>query len=110
MKTNQGIQKAVRFSQNESNLSFGRSLLVSGSLVLMMLITGCAQPEATKATTTTTPSTTTPDTVTPAPTYLYVATGACYSGTGNTTFTTLTSSNLLYRINTSTGQKGHHRR
>jgi hypothetical protein len=105
MKTNQGIQKAVRFSQNEPNLSFGRSLLVSGSLVLMMLITGCAQPEATKATTTTTPSTTTPDTVTPAPTYLYVATGACYSGTGNTTFTTLTSSNLLYRINTSTGQK-----
>lgn len=34
--------------------------------------------------------------------YLYVASGACYSG-GNTTFTNLTSSNLLYRIDPSTG-------
>lgn len=40
-----------------------------------------------------------------APTYLYVATGACYSGTGNTTFTATTSSNVVYRLNASTGQK-----
>ena len=31
--------------------------------------------------------------------YLYVATGACYSGNGNTTFTTTQASNLVYRIN-----------
>lgn len=37
--------------------------------------------------------------------YLYVAAGACYSGAGNTTYTNLTSSNLVYRINTSTGAK-----
>jgi len=34
--------------------------------------------------------------------YLYVSAGACYSG-GNTTFTTATSSNLLFRVNTTTG-------
>ncbi|GEM_PF-922349 len=37
--------------------------------------------------------------------YLYVATGACYSGAGNTTFSNLTSSNLIYRLNLSTGSK-----
>lgn len=101
MKTNQGSQTIVRTSQKSLILSFSRAQLVIGSLALMILVTGCAQPEATKATTAA-PSTTP---TTPDPTYLYVATGACYSGTGNTTFTTLTSSNLLYRINTSTGQK-----
>lgn len=35
-------------------------------------------------------------------TYLYVATGACY-GAGNTTYTSTTASNLIYRINLSTG-------
>jgi hypothetical protein len=35
--------------------------------------------------------------------YLYVASGACYSGSGNTTFTNTTSSNLVYRIDTATG-------
>mgnify|MGYP003596711712 CR=1 FL=1 len=39
------------------------------------------------------------------PKYLYVASGACYSGTGNTTFTTATASNLVYRLNTSSGVK-----
>ncbi len=37
--------------------------------------------------------------------YLYVASGSCYSGGGNTTFTNLTSSNLVYRINLDTGLK-----
>lgn len=37
--------------------------------------------------------------------YLYVVSGSCYSGGGNTTFTNLTSSNLIYRLNTDTGIK-----
>ncbi len=37
--------------------------------------------------------------------YLYVASGACYSGGGNTAFSNTTSSNLVYRINLSTGVK-----
>lgn len=41
----------------------------------------------------------------PAPKYLYVAAGACYSGNGITTFTNATSSNLLYRLNLTTGTK-----
>lgn len=36
--------------------------------------------------------------------YLYVASGSCYSG-GNTTFSNLTSSNVVYRINLTTGAK-----
>lgn len=38
------------------------------------------------------------------PKYLYVASGTCYSG-GNTTFTAATASNLVYRLNVSSGQK-----
>lgn len=37
--------------------------------------------------------------------FLYVSSGACYSGAGNTTFTNLTSSNLIYRLNLDTGAK-----
>lgn len=37
--------------------------------------------------------------------YLYVASGVCYAGAGNTTPTATTSSNLVYRINLSTGQR-----
>lgn len=37
--------------------------------------------------------------------YLYVSTGACYSGVGNTTFSNLTSSNLIFRLNLATGQR-----
>lgn len=37
--------------------------------------------------------------------YLYVTSGMCYSGNGNTTFTNLTSSNLVYRIDLASGQK-----
>lgn len=37
--------------------------------------------------------------------YLYVATGACYSGGGNTTFTNLTSSNVVYRVDLGNGDQ-----
>lgn len=37
--------------------------------------------------------------------YLYVASGLCYSGNGITTFTAATASNLVYRIDTTTGQR-----
>lgn len=36
--------------------------------------------------------------------YLYVASGACYSGTGNTTYTGTTASNVIFRLNLETGQ------
>ena len=39
------------------------------------------------------------------PKYLYVASGACYSGNGVTAFTNATSSNLVYRLNLATGTK-----
>lgn len=35
--------------------------------------------------------------------YLYVSSGACYSGGGNTTFSNTTSANVVYRINLDTG-------
>lgn len=38
------------------------------------------------------------------PKYLYVTTGVCYSGS-NTTFTSATSSNLIYRLSLSSAQK-----
>lgn len=37
--------------------------------------------------------------------YLYVSSGACYSGGGNTTFTAATSSNLIYRLRLDSGVK-----
>lgn len=37
--------------------------------------------------------------------YLYVTTGACYSGNGITPFSNTAASNLVYRLNLSTGQK-----
>lgn len=36
--------------------------------------------------------------------YLYVASGACYSGTGNTTYTATTASNVIFRLNLETAQ------
>ncbi|HEY1080067.1 MAG TPA: hypothetical protein VGE46_08210, partial [Bdellovibrio sp.] len=35
--------------------------------------------------------------------YLYVATGACYSGTGNTTYAAATASNIIFKVNLQTG-------
>jgi hypothetical protein len=37
--------------------------------------------------------------------YLYVASGLCYSGAGNTTFSNITASNSVYRIDLNTGLK-----
>ncbi len=37
--------------------------------------------------------------------YLYVASGTCYSGGGNTTFTNATASNFVFRIDLATGAK-----
>jgi hypothetical protein len=37
--------------------------------------------------------------------FLYVSSGACYAGGGNTTFTNITSSNLVYRVNLATGKR-----
>lgn len=39
------------------------------------------------------------------PRFLYVASGVCYSGGGNTTFTNLSSSNLIYKINLASGRR-----
>lgn len=41
----------------------------------------------------------------PASNYLYVASGICFAGAGMTTFTAVTASNLVFRINTSTGTR-----
>ncbi|WP_295900239.1 hypothetical protein [uncultured Bdellovibrio sp.] len=35
--------------------------------------------------------------------YLYVASGLCYSGTGNTTYTSSTASNVIFKVNLETG-------
>ncbi len=35
--------------------------------------------------------------------YLYVASGLCYSGTGNTTYTAATASNIIYKVSLTTG-------
>jgi hypothetical protein len=35
--------------------------------------------------------------------YLYVASGTCYSGTGNTTFTATSASNIIYRVSLTNG-------
>ncbi len=36
--------------------------------------------------------------------FLYVSSGLCYSGFGNTTYTTATSSNVIFRLDATTGQ------
>nr|BFD58219.1 hypothetical protein CKG001_03260 [Bdellovibrio sp. CKG001] len=38
------------------------------------------------------------------PRYLYVASGLCYSGTGNTTYSATTASNVIFRVNLETAQ------
>lgn len=38
------------------------------------------------------------------PRYLYVASGLCYSGTGNTTYSATTASNVIFRLNLETSQ------
>ena len=73
-------------------------------LLLFFVLFGvaCSQKKADEVVASTTP----PQTVdTTKPRYLYVTTGACYSGVGNTTFTATTASNLVYRLSVATGKK-----
>ncbi|MGE0633212.1 MAG: hypothetical protein AB7O96_12435 [Pseudobdellovibrionaceae bacterium] len=67
---------------------FFSSLIAVG----VLFCASCAQPPEDEATTSSSR-------------YLYVASGACYSGGGNTAFSNTTSSNVVYRINLSTGVK-----
>lgn len=60
-------------------------------ILLVLLLAGC-EPEKPKNADAT------------ASQFLYVSAGACYAG-NNTAFTNLTSSNLIYRINTESGQR-----
>ncbi|MCB0368017.1 MAG: hypothetical protein KDD45_00920 [Bdellovibrionales bacterium] len=70
--------------------------------MILLAITSCNQKKNDETPAPAAPETTT---VEPTPTYLYVTTGACYAGTGNTVFTGTTSSNLVYRLNTKNGLK-----
>ncbi|OFZ30082.1 MAG: hypothetical protein A2622_09515 [Bdellovibrionales bacterium RIFCSPHIGHO2_01_FULL_40_29] len=63
-------------------------------LIGLSFCTGCSKPTEDDVTVTNVSSR-----------YLYVASGACYSGGGNTTFSNTTSSNVVYRIDLSTGEK-----
>lgn len=72
----------------DKNLKLFASLISAGVLFCV----SCAQPPEDEA-------------ATSSSRYLYVASGACYSGGGNTAFSNTTSSNLVYRINLSTGIK-----
>ncbi len=69
-----------------------RCISILRFLFLSLCFFGCSKPASDSATTSTSSSR-----------YLYVAAGACYSGSGNTTFTNTQSSNLVYRIDTTTG-------
>lgn len=68
----------------------------------LLFLAACSQKKADEVVASTAP----PQTVdTTKPRYLYVTTGACYSGVGNTTFTSTTASNLVYRLSVATGKK-----
>lgn len=62
----------------------------------------CSQKKSDEVAASTTPPQTEETTK---PRYLYVTSGTCYSGTGNTTFTATTASNLVYRLSLATGKK-----
>lgn len=64
--------------------------IIFGALTIGLL-SACQQEEVETASTTTTR-------------YLYVASGSCYSGTGNTTYTGTTASNVIFRLNLETAQ------
>jgi hypothetical protein len=66
----------------------------------------CAKPqEESKNSETPAPPTVPAPAATPVPKSLYVASGACYSGSGITTFTNTSASNLVYRLNSVTGDR-----
>jgi len=75
--------------RDDPQFSIVRSSLPLICLVLFAL--SCAEVPEDEAT----PST--------PPRYLYVASGSCFAGTGNTTFTNFTASNLIFRVNLQTG-------
>lgn len=63
----------------------------------LVFFTGCMKPA---------PETSSPNnSASSTGSYLYVASGACYSGAGNTTYTNIQASNLVYRINPDNGMK-----
>tara|TARA_B100002051_G_scaffold246436_1_gene254526 strand:+ start:426 stop:1070 length:645 start_codon:yes stop_codon:yes gene_type:complete len=70
-----------------------QNLLLCGALAFALLL-GCSKEEEPIVESSSTP-----------PKYLYVSSGSCYSGSGNTAFTNATSSNLVYRVDLSTGQR-----
>ncbi len=77
------------------------------ALAVCCLSLAC-QPKAAEQTTTETTTTTTTTTTTIPPVasrYLYVASGTCQASSGVTTFTATTSSNLVFRVNLSTGMR-----
>lgn len=71
-------------------------------LLLALNFIGCSEESDDSSSASSTPAPA-PEVVTPK--YLYVTTGACYSGNGMTAFTTATASNQVYRLNLSTGAK-----
>ncbi len=74
--------------------SFLNFILICVSVV----ITACDAGSSDSSTTTSTVTTTSDR-------YLYVASGSCHSGTGNTTFSSTTASNIVYRLSLTTGAR-----
>lgn len=66
--------------------------LLTAILVIGFASANCAAPEG-------------PAPAPAASRFLYVSSGSCFSGVGNTTFANTTSSNLVFRINITTGAK-----
>ena len=80
------------------------NLITTNSVRLLVVLAAlhlaaCAKPAATSSASTTDAASVTPSR------YLYVSSGVCYSGNGNTTFSNTTSSNIVYRINVDTGAR-----
>lgn len=82
------MKDQLRIAKSNSN----RLNLCAVFTVAILICTSCAKPPEDEEETSSSR-------------YLYVASGACYSGGGNTAFSNTTSSNLVYRINLSTGAK-----
>lgn len=77
------------------NKTFQKKLFLLALFISVFAISACTKAKVDEEPAATSPAM--PDS------YLYVSSGICYSGAGNTTYTGTTSSNVVYRINTSTG-------
>jgi hypothetical protein len=77
-------------------------LPVFAALVISLGLTACKKTTDTPAEAVAAP---TPTPTPVAAKYLYVSSGTCYAGAGNTVFTNTTASNLVYRINVATGAR-----